>query len=575
MRSSRRILSLPVAFVALASVVFLVFVIRELIVAEPGRPPAGGEGSTTLLLDTFSSGSGWTTFSGEMSRLSYSDGGYRIRLDRPGDDGLSFLIIPGESVPSIAATGIVVERSPNGGLVGVGCAAGMNRAYLGAVDPATGGFVILRVKGTATTLLRYGANEQGAVRGVGEQNELQLQCRLLDRPAPRTLVRLFANGRLLAAYEDGGGFRSFRGMVLGGVSLRRPLDAVFTRAALQSSSGERVTPLATACGHLAAVGSLEDDYRWMVESGGTRLNTPDFDSRQVLRIVRELAGLSTGIEEDSRRLGSRDGAGSALSRLADRLGAQRNALNSLTNAANRGQVDPTEATIALSCRVPTPTTPPWRRGARSAVRPRGNVAHRMSAAKRFDRNVAADLPAPPFVPDETLPLEPGLGVDVSLRYHTYRVFGTSLEELNRSLNVHGVLVRGDRADAVTSSRFETTFQPVFGPSGCGLAPRVRLSLVITIPEWIPPAGTDRYFANQWNQFMWDLEDHELHHAELWIQAARKMAEAINSTPRNPSCERVKAEAKTRLDRVFKKYERLQREFDRDVGAGVLPGPSLP
>jgi len=576
MRSNRRVLSLPVAFVALASLVFIVFVVRELVAGEPRQAPASGDGPTTLFVDTFSPGQGFATFSGETADLSYSQGGYRVRLDRPGDDALSALILPGKPASSIAATAVVAERAPIGGLVGVGCAATKDRAYFGAVDPATGGFVILRLGGTTSRLLRYGVTEEGAVRGPNEQNELQIQCRFLPRPTPRTLVRLFANRRFLAAYEDRGGFRFFRGMAVGSISNRRPLDALFTRAALQSAPAERDTPRATACDHLVAVGSLEADYQWTADSGGTRLNTPDFDSSQILRIVRELGTLASDVEADARLLGAQGGSGPVLKKLTDRLRSQRSALNSMTNAVNRGQVDPTDATMSLSCSHPEAIQPPWRGRAGSMVpHLKVETSHRLSAARSFDRRLAADLPAPGFVPDDTLPAEPGLGVDVSLVYHTYSVFGTSIEELNHSLDVHGVLIRGKKADAVTASRFETTFQPVYGPSGCGLVPRVRLNLVMTLPEWEPPTGTSRYLSNQWNQFMWDLEDHELHHAKLWIEAARRMAHAINSTPRDPSCTKVKADAKSRLERVFRTYERRQREFDRDVGAGVLPGPSLP
>lgn len=573
-KADRRVLSPPVAFAGAASLMLLVFVIREVIVSKPSGAPATGDGASMVLLDTFTSRSGWATFSGGTGGLSYQGEGYRVHLDRPNDDALSTMVVPGKPMSAIAATTVVVQRAPTGGLVGVGCAATLDRAYFGAVDPATGGFVILQVKEEATRLLRYGANEEGTVRGVGERNELQIQCHSIDGPAPTTVVRLFANRRILATYEDVRGFRSFRGMTLGGISLRRPLDAVFTRAALQSLPSESGAPRHIACRHLIAVGSLEADYRWMADSGGTRLNTPDFDSRQVLRIVRELGSLAGRIETDARALGSK--AGSTLKELTDRLRSQRRALNSLTNPVSRGSVDTTDAMSALSCSNPSPTRP-WgdADGSAGSRRPRATVAHRVSVARRFDRELAADLPAPPFVPDETLPADAGIGVDVSLKYHTYSVFGSSIEELNRSLNVHGVLIRGNRADAVTFSRFETTFQPVYGSSGCGLVPRVDLNLVIKLPEWEPPAGTSRYLSNQWNQFMWDLEDHELHHAELWIEAARKMAQAINGTPRQPSCTRVKEAARLRLEAVFKKYERLQQEFDRDVGAGVLRGPSLP
>jgi predicted secreted Zn-dependent protease len=75
--------------------------------------------------------------------------------------------------------------------------------------------------------------------------------------------------------------------------------------------------------------------------------------------------------------------------------------------------------------------------------------------------------------------------------------------------------------------------------------------------------------------MWDLDDHERHHAELWIKAANRMIVAINSVPPGPSCSEVVAAAKARVAQVFRTYDRRQRAFDRDVAAGRLPGPSLP
>jgi predicted secreted Zn-dependent protease len=569
-----RIRLLPVVVVAL---VVLGAVVAGSLTSHPrGRTPRHGSGSLAKLVDDFSSGSGWATFSTEVAGSSYVEGGYRLRLDRPADDGLASLVLPGEGSPSVAATAIVVERSPAGGLVGVGCVAGSERAYLGAVDPASSGFVILRLNGKAMKLLRSGATEEGALRGVGEENELQIQCRSVARPAPLTLIRLFANGQLLAAYEDAGGLRSFRGLAVGGVSLRRPLDALFRRAGLQALPPGRNGRVATACDRLVAVGSLEADYGWLADSGGTRLNTSDFDSRRVLRIVRELAALAGGVEADARLIGQGKRGGPLLLGLADRLRAQRQALNSLTNAINRKPIDPADAALALSCPPPRAIRPPWPVAQnRSGVPPGAKAAHRTGVAPRLDEQMAKDLPAPPFVPDPTLHVEPDIDVEVDLRYDSFRIFGESIEELDRSLRVHAIHVGKDLAAGVTYSQFETHYERLRLASGCNLVPEVKLGLLITLPEWEPPASAGRYLRNQWNQFMWDLDDHERHHAGMWIEAANRMTVAINGTPPVPSCKRAEAAAEARVERVYREYARRQRAFDHDVAAGTLPGPSLP
>lgn len=578
MDPSRRSPPAIVALLLVTALVVMVVVIRELVSGGPTQVPRSGEeGPVTRIADDFSSRSGWATFSSEKAALSYVQGGYRLLLDRPGDDGLSVLVLPGRGWPSVAASAAVEERAPIGGLVGVGCAADKEHAYVGAVDPASSGFVIVRADGSAVTLLRYGANEDGTIRPVPEENRLQIQCSVRGSPGPRTSIRLFANGRFLAAYQDPRGLGPFKGVALGGVSLRRSLDAVFTRVALQSLPSAPPSPDVTACDRLVAATSLEDDYGWLVDSGGTRLNSQDFDTRQVLRIARELGQISTGLQADARVSAAGGKVRRSLRNLAARLRAQGDALNSLTSAINRGPIDTTGPYRTMSCPEPRFFAPPTRAprppGGES---PRTKAAHQVASARDIDRRLTRDLPVPVFIADdETLPAEPELGVDVDLTYRTYRVFGASIADLNRSLRVHAIYVEGEEAAGVTDSRFEWSYQPIDLASGCALVPGVTLTLVITVPDWRPPASADRYLRNQWNQFMWDLDEHERHHAELWVKAANRMIVAINGAPPQPNCRDVIATAKARVARVFKAYERMQRAFDRNVAAGRLPGPSLP
>ena len=565
--------------VVAAAVVVLVLVIWQLVPGGASQGPRSEEPGSpvTRLADDFSSRSWWATSSGGTAELRYAKGGYRLRLDQPRDDGLSMVVLRGRGWLSVAATVTVQERAPIGGLVGVGCAAGTDGAYVGAVDPATSGFVILRVIGSAMSLLRYGANADGMIRRVPEENELQLQCSHRAGRQPGTSIRLFANGRFLAAYQDPFGLGPFNGVALGGVSLRGPLDALFKRAAMQTIPSGPGSPVAMECDRLAAASSLEDDYAWLVDSGGTRLNSRDFASRQVLRIAGELGQVSAGLDADAGGSGAEGKGRRSLRNLADRLRAQGDALESLTGAISQGAVDTTVASRALSCPRPRAVTPPGRGSGRPTRVPRGaHATHRVATARELDERLMRDLPAPVFVPDaQTLPARPGLHVDVELSYRSFRVFGNSIAGLNRSLRVHAIHVEGELAAGVTDSRFEWTYQPVGGARGCALMPGVALGLVITLPDWRPPAGADRYLRNQWNQFMWDLDDHERHHSRLWIRAANRMISAIDDDPPDPSCARAVAVAKARIARVFSAFERLQRAFDRDVAAGRVPGPSLP
>jgi predicted secreted Zn-dependent protease len=272
-----------------------------------------------------------------------------------------------------------------------------------------------------------------------------------------------------------------------------------------------------------------------------------------------------------------DGGRRALRELAERSRRQGEALNTLTNAVNRRPADTTVAASALSCPEPALLLSPNRAPAGGiGVPARARRAHRSGAARDVDENLTRILPTPTFVSDDTtLPFEPDLPVDVDLRYDSFRVFGESVAELNESLRVNGLHVENDLAAGLTTSRFESSYEPLDGASGCILVPHVALHLVITLADWRPPPAADRYLRNQWNQFMWDLDAHERHHAELWIKAANRMAIAINATPPEVSCEQAVSVAKARINRIFKRFDRMQRKFDADVASGKLPAPSLP
>jgi predicted secreted Zn-dependent protease len=567
------------AVAAVAAVLFLALVIWRVAASstDSGGPAPQLAAAATLLADDFSSGAGWSLVSSPTGSFGYEGGKYVLRLDRPGDDGLSVLALEGEEWPSVAATATVEARAPAGGLAGVGCAAGKDRAYVGAVDPAGSGFVIVRASGFGLTLLRAGADERGAIREGAGPNEIQIQCTLGSGRGPSTSIRLFANGRPLGSSEDRQGLGPFRGIAVGGISLRRPLEATFTRAALQSLPPGQASPIGAACQGVATAGSVEDDYTWLLDSGAARPQTRDLDGRQVGRVARELARVGAALRSDGEARGVDNTARTELGRLARLLRRQGESLNALAGGGG-GPVDVSIANDALACPAPRFFAPPGHAlGSTAAPAKRSALGQLMSAGRALDEELVGSLPAPPFAKDESLPLQPAPGVKADLRYNSFRVFGDTTGELNRSLRVHAVHVESELAAGVTSSRFEVTYDPQPGPggSGCTLQPRVGLSLLVTLPDWHPPSSADRYVRNQWNQFIWDLDEHERHHVTLWIEAAGEMAAAIEAAPSQARCHDAVAEAKARANQVFRRFDRLQRRFDADVAAGRLPHPSLP
>ena len=156
--------------------------------------------------------------------------------------------------------------------------------------------------------------------------------------------------------------------------------------------------------------------------------------------------------------------------------------------------------------------------------------------------------------------------DVSVK--TYRVNGTTLNALERSLSIHGPLVPGSpgRAFAAVETTFLHSFEPVQQGKRCSYtrAGRVGLRSEVTLPEW-----RQRNRAHPELQEKWDIISryaiiHESGHIKISQKYARQLEAAYKSSSA-PTCEELEAKMARVIEPIANAHVAEQTTFDATDG----------
>ncbi|MCF3935963.1 DUF922 domain-containing protein [Acuticoccus sp. M5D2P5] len=152
--------------------------------------------------------------------------------------------------------------------------------------------------------------------------------------------------------------------------------------------------------------------------------------------------------------------------------------------------------------------------------------------------------------------------DVSVR--TYKVTGTSLSSLERSLSVHGPAVPGlhGRAFAAVETTFLHNFEPEQIGSRCRYTRKGRVGLrsEVILPEW-----RQRETASPDLQAKWDIISqyaliHEAGHIKISQKYARQL-EAAYKQASAPTCEALEAKMEQLIAPIAAAHVEEQTRFD--------------
>lgn len=171
------------------------------------------------------------------------------------------------------------------------------------------------------------------------------------------------------------------------------------------------------------------------------------------------------------------------------------------------------------------------------------------------------------------PLPPG--VDLSTELRRYPVRGVVRTDLSRSMFEEAPGLRGRRVWGRTEWRLESEYR--FGPvgHGCGVADaRVRVAVVILLPEWRDRSRGSPALRRAWDAFQRGLVAHELGHREVAVAAGAALRRALLGVAA-PACVALGPRADEVTREVMGRWGDRQLRYDVETRRGRSQGARWP
>ncbi|MBJ3776129.1 DUF922 domain-containing protein [Acuticoccus mangrovi] len=152
--------------------------------------------------------------------------------------------------------------------------------------------------------------------------------------------------------------------------------------------------------------------------------------------------------------------------------------------------------------------------------------------------------------------------DVSVR--TYKVSGSSLSALERSLSTHGPEVPGlsGRAFAAVETTFLHSFEPVQQGSVCrySRSGRVGIRSEVILPEWRQRETAAPDLKEKWDVISSYAVIHESGHIKISQKYARQLESAYRQASA-PTCAELEAKMERIIGPIADAHVRAQQHFD--------------
>ncbi|MEM9221121.1 MAG: DUF922 domain-containing protein [Pseudomonadota bacterium] len=156
--------------------------------------------------------------------------------------------------------------------------------------------------------------------------------------------------------------------------------------------------------------------------------------------------------------------------------------------------------------------------------------------------------------------------DVTVR--TYKVSGTSLNSLERSLATHGPSVPGlsGRAFAAVETAFLHSFEPAQTGGTCryNRNGRVGLRSEVILPEWRQRDSAPPSLQQKWDVVSQYAVIHEAGHIKISQKYARILEQSYKRLSA-PDCEKLEASTLREVERILSQHSSEQQRFDDTDG----------
>jgi predicted secreted Zn-dependent protease len=149
----------------------------------------------------------------------------------------------------------------------------------------------------------------------------------------------------------------------------------------------------------------------------------------------------------------------------------------------------------------------------------------------------------------------------------YSVTGANFREWRVSLRHARPWRDGFDADTRWNVRWNYRANP--SPSGCTPTQVTTIvTIVTTLPRWVPPADAAPEVKEQWSRFFVTLAKHEEGHARFGISAAQQIDRELKSVSGAPDCATLRNTINGRAQAILDEHRKREVVYDRDTAHGT-------
>lgn len=165
----------------------------------------------------------------------------------------------------------------------------------------------------------------------------------------------------------------------------------------------------------------------------------------------------------------------------------------------------------------------------------------------------------------------------TLRWTTnhYIVTGTNLAQIRQSMEQARPWKDAEYLGR-TDWRIDWRYEVESSANGCRCKSfTTQTTILITLPRWTPPAGTDEAVVQSWKKFINALGEHELGHARLALAALAELHKRVKDIASQPDCPGLRQKIDDTARRVIDEHRQRDRDYDVKTNHGATEGVILP
>ena len=170
--------------------------------------------------------------------------------------------------------------------------------------------------------------------------------------------------------------------------------------------------------------------------------------------------------------------------------------------------------------------------------------------------------------------------NISIKNVFYTVEGSTPQEIRTSLNKLRPQMQDSnnhkRYDAYTQWFVKWNYFYQTQNNRCLIkTAQVNADIITTMPKWKVNSKASKSVKNQWERYIVALKQHEEGHQKNGINASKEILKTINNLPDYSSCTQLGTAVNAASNRIIKKYNQKDLEYDRITQHGATQGATFP